>query len=252
MTPVRRVQRVRHEIHRRELTVTDVQRRDGRFVVVTLQGDSLKSFVSSSFDDHVKLVLPHPDPGASGPLMRDYTPRAFDTQCGELVLEFALHGSGPFSTWAAQAAPGQTLTVAGPRGSMVIPTDYAWHWLVGDDTAWPAIARRLEELPADARVSLWLLMDDAPTLPARRPTSLDLHVLSTPAALLQALRGVSLPEGEGYVWCAGEAQAMTQLRELMLRDKGHPKEALKVAAYWKQGAEGFHARLDEEAPAQAD
>jgi NADPH-dependent ferric siderophore reductase len=83
------------------------------------------------------------------------------------VLEFALHGSGPFSTWAGQAAPGQTRTVAGPRGSMVIPTDYAWHWLVGDDTAWPAIARRLEELPAESRVSPWLLMDDAPTLPAQ-------------------------------------------------------------------------------------
>ncbi len=246
--PVRRVQRVRHEIQRRELTVTEVARRDGRFVVVTLQGDSLKSFVSSSFDDHVKLMLPNPDASAGGPLMRDYTPRAFDTQRGELVLEFALHGSGPFSSWAAQAAPGQTLTVAGPRGSMVIPTDYAWHWLVGDDTAWPAIARRLEELPADARVSLWLLMDDAPTLPVRRPAALDLRVLATPQALLQALRSAALPAGEGYVWCAGEAQSMAQLRELMLRDKGHPKEGLKVAAYWKQGAEGFHERLDEDAP----
>jgi NADPH-dependent ferric siderophore reductase len=245
-TPVRRVQRVRHEIQRRELTVTDVQWRDGRFVVVTLQGESLRSFVSSSFDDHVKLMLPD---GAGGQWMRDYTPRAFDTRRGELVLEFAVHGSGPFSGWAEQAAPGQTLTVAGPRGSMVIPVDYDWHWLVGDDTAWPAIARRLEELPADARVALWLLMDDLPTLPARRPASLDLRLVATPDALLQGLRAASLPAGEGFVWCAGEAQAMTQVRELLLRDKGHPKEAMKVAAYWKAGAVAYHARLDDEAQA---
>lgn len=248
-TPVRRVQRVRHETQRRELTVTDVRRRDGRFVVVTLQGESLRSFMSSSFDDHVKLMLPDPEAGDGGMLMRDYTPRAFDTQRGELVLEFAVHGSGPFSGWAEQAAPGQTLTVAGPRGSMVIPMDYDWHWLVGDDTAWPAIARRLEELPAEARVSLWLLMDDLPTLPARRPAALDLHLVATPEALLQGLRGATLPVGEGFVWCAGEAQTMAQARELLLRDKGHPKEALNVAAYWKAGAVAYHARLGEEATA---
>ena len=139
--PARRIERVRYDIQRRELRVARVEPRGERFVAVTVQGEALRQFASASFDDHVKLMLPD---GEGGLLMRDYTPRAFDTERGELVLEFALHGDGPFTEWAAQAQPGQMLTVAGPRGSMVIPMDYDWHLLVGDDSAWPAIARRLE------------------------------------------------------------------------------------------------------------
>ena len=246
--PVRRIQRVRHELMRRELTVVHAERRDGRFVVVTLRGDSLSSFVSASFDDHVKLMLPD---GQGGVVMRDYTPRAFDTARGELVLEFALHGTGPFSEWAAQAQAGQTVTVAGPRGSMVIPMDYDWHLLVGDDTAWPAIARRLQELPAGARVELLLLMPALPTWPAGVTPQPQWRRCETPEALTQALREQVLPGGDGFAWCAGEARLMATLRDVLLHEKRHPKEAMKVAAYWKQGAEGFHARLDEEAPAAA-
>ena len=242
-SPQRRMQRVRYELQRRELRVVRVEPRGERFVAVTVQGESLRSFASASFDDHVKLMLPD---GAGGLLMRDYTPRAFDTARGELVLEFALHGEGPFTEWAAQAAVGQALTVAGPRGSMVIPTYYDWHLLVGDDSAWPAIARRLEELPADANVQVLLLMPDAPAWPAG--TSATPRFAATPEALTQALRELALPAGDGFVWCAGEARLMATLRDVLLREKGHPKEAMKVAAYWKQGATGYHARLDDDAP----
>ena len=242
-SPQRRMQRVRYELQRRELRVVRVEPRGERFVAVTVQGESLRSFASASFDDHVKLMLPD---GAGGLQMRDYTPRAFDTARGELVLEFALHGEGPFTEWAAQAAVGQALTVAGPRGSMVIPTDYDWHLLVGDDSAWPAIARRLEELPADANVQVLLMMPDAPAWPAG--TSATPRFAATPEALTQALRELALPVGDGFVWCAGEARLMATLRDVLLREKGHPKEAMKVAAYWKQGATGYHARLDDDAP----
>ena len=47
--------------------------------------------------------------------------------------------------------PGDALNVGGPRGSFIIPTDFDWHLLVGDETALPAISRRLAELPAGAR-----------------------------------------------------------------------------------------------------
>jgi NADPH-dependent ferric siderophore reductase len=246
IAPQRRIQRVRYELQRRELRVTRVEPRGDRFVAVTVQGDSLRTFASASFDDHVKLMLPD---GAGGLQMRDYTPRAFDTARGELVLEFALHGDGPFTEWAAQAQVGQMLTVAGPRGAMVIPTDYDWHLLVGDDSAWPAIARRLEELPAAANVQVLLLMADAPAWPAH--ISATPRCFATPEALTQALRELALPAGEGFAWCAGEARLMATLRDVLLREKGQPKEAMKVAAYWKQGATGYHARLDDDVPAGA-
>lgn len=262
---VRRIQRVRHEIQRRETRVIRVEPHGTGFVSVLLQAESLKSFVSLSFDDHVKLMLPD---GAGGWLMRDYTPRRFDTLRGELEIEFALHGSGPFSDWARAARPGQTLVVAGPRGSMIVPTDYAWHLLVADDSAWPAVQRRLEELPVHARVEALVLSAAALTLPAHVPTDLRFTQVGDDAALLRALRELTWPwattgvhepvasaQGsdhgatakageEGFAWCAGEARLMAAVRELLLHEKHQPKEALKVAAYWKQGSADFHERLE--------
>ena len=49
-----RVQRVRHELKRRELQVVRVETISPHFRSVTFGGDSLADFVSASFDDHVK------------------------------------------------------------------------------------------------------------------------------------------------------------------------------------------------------
>ena len=74
--------------------------------------------------------------------MREYTPRRIDLVANELDIDFVLHGDGPASTWAAQAAPGQTLDIAGPRASMVVPDLFDSYLLIGDETAIPAIGRR--------------------------------------------------------------------------------------------------------------
>jgi NADPH-dependent ferric siderophore reductase len=109
-----RVQRVRHELKFRDLEVTRVERVSPHLVAVTLSGESLADFTSPSFEDHVKVFI---ETGADEPARRDYTPRRFDTAARELVLEFVLHGEGPASAWAESVEPGQTLRVAGPRGS---------------------------------------------------------------------------------------------------------------------------------------
>ena len=152
-----RVQRVRHELKRRDLAVVRTEAISPHFRSVTLGGNALEGFISASFDDHCKLIL---DAGGANPVMRDYTPRRFDAAARELTLEFALHGDGPAAGWAAQAVPGQRVTIGGPRGSFIIPLDYDWHLLVGDETALPAIARRLEELPAGVRAIVLVQLDD--------------------------------------------------------------------------------------------
>ena len=58
------ITRVRHEARRRLLTVQTVQRLTPNMVRVTLGGD-LAGFVSSSYDDHVKVFFPLP--GQSAP-----------------------------------------------------------------------------------------------------------------------------------------------------------------------------------------
>lgn len=238
-TPIRRVQRVRHDIHRRRVTVLQVERPSPSFVRVLLGDPSLQGFVSAGFDDHLKLILPDAD---GQPLMRDYTPAAYDNAAGTLTLEFVLHDHGPASDWARQVQPGQQVDVAGPRGSMVVDAGLDWHWLVGDATALPAVARRLVELPADASVTVLLAAAAADRRALPGPTGLDLRWVDGEQALVDALRDLPLPAGEGFAWCAAEAGTAAALRAA-LAAKGLPKEAMRVAAYWKRGASSFHAEL---------
>jgi NADPH-dependent ferric siderophore reductase len=240
---VSRVQRVRHEVKRRDLHVVRVASISPHFKSVTFAGESLADFNSASFDDHIKLLL---DVGSAEPVRRDYTSRHFDPQSGELTLEFALHGDGPAAQWAAQAAPGQRATIAGPKGSLIIPTDYDWHLLVGDDTAIPAIARRLEELPSGARAIAILHMPDVEDRRSfTSAAALTVQWVADTHALLQAVRALPLPAGEGYAWCAGEAAAMAALRKILVDEKGHDRHAIRAAAYWKQGAVAHHENLED-------
>jgi NADPH-dependent ferric siderophore reductase len=236
-----RVQRLRHEIVRRELQVARVDSLGPNLRSVVFTGAALDGFVSASFDDHVKLFL---DDGGEG-VRRDYTPRRYDAAARELTIEFDLHATGPAARWAAQAQPGQRATIAGPRGSFVIAPDHDWHLLVGDETALPAIARRLEELPADTRAIVVLQVAD----PADRrvlPSAADveLHWVADAGALIAAVRALPLPAGEGYAWCAGEAAAMAALRRVLVDEKGHPRDAIRAAAYWKRGATAHHENLE--------
>lgn len=228
-----RVQRLRHELKFRELTVVRVRDVTPHLRAVTFTDASLADFASPSFDDHVKVFF---DTAAGEPARRDYTPRHVDNAARELTLEFVLHGDGPASEWAARAAPGQRLRIGGPRGSFVVPLDYAWHLLVGDETALPAIARRLAELPAGAPATVVLqVVDPADRPPLPTAAAVEWHWTRDGEQTLALLRAWPLPPGEGYVWAAGEGAEMAALRRLLVDDKGHDKRAIRAAAYWKRG-----------------
>lgn len=231
-----RIQRVRHELKLRELQVSKVDRLTPNYISVTFKGETLHDFVSASYDDHVKFFV-------SEEARRDFTPRSYDNVAGELTIEFALHDTGAASDWARQAAPGQIANIGGPRGSMIIPMDYAWHVLAGDATALPAIRRRLEELPADARVQVLVCGEEAAALPFRSEAQVALQHYTGSGELLAAIRALQLPAGEGFFWFAGEAAVAAQVRDAVFTDKGHPRDAARISAYWKQGASGHHEDL---------
>lgn len=241
---LRRVQRVQHELRRRELQVLRVAEISLNVRSITFGGEAMAGFVSASFDDHVKLLLPAPADGAE-PVRRDYTPRHHDAAANELTIEFDLHATGPAARWAANARPGDSAAIGGPRGSLIIPTDYDWHLLAGDETALPAIARRLEELPAGTTVFVVAQARDAAD---RRSfhTAADARVqwVADDTAMLAAVRALALPSpDEGYAWCAGEAAAMAALRRVLVDEKGVPRHAIRAAAHWKRGATAHHENL---------
>lgn len=220
------------------------------FVSVTLGGADLDGFTSLSFDDHIKIFLedepptgiaPPPGPGGRR-IMRDYTPRRFDAERRELTVEFALHGDGAATAWAAQASPGQQLRIGGPRGSFVIPNDYDFQLLIGDETALPAISRRLEELPATANVLTFVQATD-PADQRAFPTQARVGVTWTgenPDSLIKAIENLTLPAGEGFAWAAGEARVVAAIRAILVSTHGLDKDHIRAAAYWKRGTCAHH------------
>lgn len=265
MTEKHAIGRVRHELRRRLLTVTATERVTPNMLRITLAGDDLAGFVSAGYDDHVKLCFPKPGEDApvwpavgpdAVPLpegvvaspMRDFTPRRYDAGKGELVIDFAVHEAGPASDWATRAVPGSRLGVGGPRGSFVVTDDFDWYLLVGDETALPAIGRRLEELRAGPRA----IVIGGVTVAAEEQAfasraDLDIRWLHRPLARandlgpwLEALSALTLPEGDGYVWIAGETDVAKALRKVLVEERGVPRAWIKSAGYWRHGSAGFH------------
>ena len=191
---------------------------------------TLTGFVSAAHDDHVKLFFPHPGqekpvlptPSPNGPVYpegvarpasRDYTPRRYDAGANTLTLDFVLHDAGPATAWAAQARPGDFLGVGGPRGSFIVPDDFDWYLFAGDETALPAIGRRLEELPAGTRAIVVAEVADADEEQRFETRArLEMHWLHRNGAAPGDHRcckrrspNCPLPPGEGYAWVAAEA-----------------------------------------------
>jgi NADPH-dependent ferric siderophore reductase len=259
------IARVRHQPRRRLLTVQKVERFTPKMARITLGGD-LDGFHSSAYDDHVKVffplpgrnapTMPEPGPDGSPPAEgaerspgRDYTPRRYDLTRNELIIDFALHDAGPATAWAVQAKPGQQLSVGGPRGSFVVPDDFDWYLFVGDETALPAIGRRLEEL----RLGTHAIVVGAVDGPAEEQdfkshATVDMNWVHRPLSraedpepLLDAVRSITLPgTGDGYAWAAGESQTAKLLRRHLLDERGLDKSWVKAAGYWKRGAVSIH------------
>lgn len=126
-------------------------------------------------DQRIKVLLPAPDGSlpnlstqgdwhaslraldkAKRPPMRTYTIRELRVEAGEVDVEFVLHGeTGPASTWATHALPGDRVQLVAPNAAFPgDPGGYEWRppaavrhvLLIGDETALPAIAGIVEQL----------------------------------------------------------------------------------------------------------
>ena len=247
------IHRVTHEIKRRRLQVLRVVDITPRMRRITLGGPELAGFVSLGSDDHVKLLFPQNaaeqaaletlvlGAGKSDgpmPAMRDYTPRRYDLDTLELDIDFVLHGDGPASTWAEQVQVGQHLYIGGPRGSMIVPDIFDSYLLIGDETAIPAIARRLEELPAGRKVLAVIEIADAAeqqVLSSAAEVEV-IWVLRGQDDLLDVVRNLTLASGTLYSFVATETKLSRQVRRVLLDTHKVNEQYLKAVGYWR--AEG--------------
>ena len=175
-------------------------------------------------------------------VMRDFTPRAWDTAAGAFTLEFALHGEGPAIDWARSAKVGDSLKIGGPRGSVIVADDFDWYLLVGDATALPSIARRLDSLRAGVPVTAIVLVESKAEVQMFSTLSdcntVWLFAADDPgcdlSALLSFLPDFAFPHGEGFIWAAGEAALARGVYAWAVEERRNPAEWVKVAEYWKR------------------
>lgn len=240
--------RQRFEPKRRSLTVLSTERVTPSMLRLVLGGDDLADFVSAAPDDHVKVAIAGPD-GVEE--RRDYTPRRFDAARRELTLDFALHEAGSATLWAMAARPGDRLDVLGPRGSAVVEGATVAQWLlIGDETALPAIGRRIEEAAPGARLTSLVAVTSAieeqrfataATLDARwihRPAT----ALTQAAPFIAALETIKL-EPATYVWVAAEAGVARAVRAYLADSRGVPIGWIKAAGYWVMGQADAHEKI---------
>lgn len=245
MNSVPQIVRVRHELRRRTASVAQVERLAPKLVRITLRGEELRGFTSLGFDDHVKFFV-------TGEEGRDFTPRSFDAEAGELKIDFFLHDRGPAALWAAQAAVGQEVVVGGPRGSAVISLEgIDLHLLIGDETALPAIERRLEELPGNTRALVVVEIESGNEQSVS--SRADLQVVWVPRVhsheageqLIQALRTLQFSNDRCFAWAATETQAVRAIRGYLTQERGFDKKWVKAAGYWQRGAKGAHVLVED-------
>jgi NADPH-dependent ferric siderophore reductase len=211
---------------------------------VTFTGEALAAFAWPGPASHIKLVFSADPSGDTKPVLRTYTPRRFDPQTLELDVDLVIHGEGPASTWAEQAAPGQPLAIAGPGRAYAVDPTAGAYLLAADETAIPALATILAELPPTTPVQVFVELSElaqAAALDVTHPGA-SFHWLvrgafdDAPGALLEAaVRGATV-SADARIYVACEAGALRRIRRYFLQERQFPVAQLTTRGYWKLGA----------------
>lgn len=287
--------------HAQVAAITDVTPSFRRF---TFTGEDLAEYGDPGLDQRVKIVFPTASapldamptgddwyakwrelPDEQRPPFRTYTTRYVRHDAREVDVDMVSHDVlGPASDWIARAKVGDEVLIFAPTISygevsfgidFVPPARVERILLAGDETAAPAIAAILEQLPRDARGVVALEVpheDDARYLPhhpgfeyrigARGDGDRHAHLVSS---VTDAARTLA-PEGEGadveevdidtdilwevprtakggaalksarlYAWLAGEAGAIKALRRHLVSERGVDRRAVAFMGYWRLG-----------------
>lgn len=244
---------------------------------------SCDDFVDNGTSDHyVKLLFPQPGveypepldmgvvreqfPSEQWPTMRTYTVRSWDEASHELTIDFVHHGDeGIAGPWATAAKAGDKLWFNGPGGAYRPDADAAWHLLVGDESALPAIGAAIETLPPGAQAKVFVEVEDE-IEEQKFSGSGDVeltwfhrsgaasnndgnHAGNRGDGLVEAVVSMEFPPGDVQVFVHGEAGFVLRLRKHLFADRGLARDRVSLSGYWRLGKneDGWQAEKAETA-----
>ncbi|GAA0935614.1 siderophore-interacting protein [Kribbella koreensis] len=222
---------------------------------------SCDEFVDNGTTDHyVKLLflqpgVEYPEPLDMGevreklpsehwPTMRTYTVRAWDESTKELTIDFVHHGDeGVAGPWAAAAQPGDKLWFNGPGGAYAPQETAAWHLLVGDESALPAIGAAIEGLPPGAHAKVFVeVEDETEEQKFSGSGEVELTYLHRAGAtgergdgLVELVEALEFPAGDVQVFVHGEAGFVLRLRKHLFGERGLARDQVSLSGYWRLG-----------------
>ena len=153
-----------------------------------------------------------------------------------LRVDIVRHGEGLLAEWLADARPGHEVGVSLPTSVGFSIDPHAPRFLVvGDESAIPGIEQVLAALPPSVDVAAAVEIGD----PAARldlPVQWCVAIRGDPSgeALVRWVEGQETPVGT-KVWAAGEAAAVQRLRNLLVGERGVPRNDTVIRGYWKHG-----------------
>lgn len=278
-------------VHATVHAVTDVS---PSFRRIVFTGAGLDILEGPFFDQRIKLIFPtstdlpdlgsDPDwyrawlalPQTERGSMRTYSIRDVTRRYGQtlLTVDFAMHGGtlGPAAAWASRARPGDELIIIIPLegrasgGIEFAPGEADRIVLLGDETAAPAIARILDDLPASAGRTATAYIE-VPNEEDRMTGSLPIRWLArgerakgeclaealgwhlsdgdeapaeelvweTPLYSATGEEPVTPPATGTYYWIAGESGVVTRLRRHLVREIGIDRSRVAFMGYWREG-----------------
>ena len=179
--------------------------------------------------------------GSHGVSLRSYTARRQDAVTGEVDVDFVLHGDGPAAAWAAAAAPGALLGIAGSGSLGFTPAPSVL--LAADETALPAVSRILEGLsPATRGLALLEVADAGEEQDLAAPPGVELRWLhrgGTPPGestlLVEAVAALDRPEGDVFAWVGAESAAVRAVRADLRGRWGLSRAEHHAIGYWRRG-----------------
>ena len=229
-----------------------------RLLRLTLGGEGYADLNrNENSDAYVKLLIADPSSGLQPPYdmdglrehspdllptRRTYTVRRWDDEKQQIEVDVVLHGdgedSGVAARWADEALPGDRIAMSGAGGGYTPQPGTRRHLMIGDHAAVPAIAAGLEAMDADAVGTVLIQLDhDEDRLELEHPAGVELHwLIGEREALVDAVAAADLADHEGLqVFCHVERGITKQLRKVLVKDAGIPRDQISISAYWALG-----------------